>query len=73
MHDPTWSSHLGTNGSASTLGGMDGVDHGPGTLHLLALEEMQMKGILMPHVLVPRSVGTKMLQWMVDLVSRIIE
>ena len=74
MLDPVWSSHVVMNGSASTLGGYtDGMEHGPGRVHLLALEEMQMKGILMPHVLVPRSVGSKMLQWMVDLVSRIIE
>ena len=74
MLDPVWSSHVVMNGSASTLGGYtDAMEHGPGRVHLLALEEMQMKGILMPHVLVPRSVGSKMLQWMVDLVSRIIE
>lgn len=74
MLDPVWSSHVTMNGSASTLGGYtDGTEHGPGRVHLLALEEMQMKGILMPHVLVPRSVGTKMLHWMVELVSRIIE
>jgi hypothetical protein len=74
MLDPIWTSHVGMNGSASTLGGyMDGVEHGPGRPHLLALEEMQMKGILIPHLVVPRSVSTKMLHWMVDLVSRIIE
>jgi hypothetical protein len=74
MLDPVWSSHVAMNGSASTLGGYgDGVEHGPGRVQVLALEEMQMRGILMPHLLVPRSVGTKMLQWMVDLVSRIIE
>jgi len=74
MLDPVWSSHVAMNGSASTLGGYtDGAEHGPGRVHLLALEEMQMKGILMPHVLVPRSVGSKMLHWLVELVSRIIE
>jgi len=74
MLDPVWTSHVTMNGSASTLGGyMDGGEHGPGRVQVLALEEMQMRGILMPHLLVPRSVGTKMLQWMVDLVSRIIE
>jgi len=67
---PVWVPDIGRKDSTSTLV-VDEMEHGPGVAHLLALEEMQMKGILSPHLLTSRSLRTKMLHRVVDLVSRI--
>lgn len=63
-------------GSASSLGTVDdGVVHGPGRSHLYALEEQGMQGLANSFQFLPSNRGhaTKMINWISELVMKIIE
>ncbi|KAI0371618.1 hypothetical protein BV20DRAFT_1017123 [Pilatotrama ljubarskyi] len=63
-------------GSASTLSTVDeGVAHGPGRRHLSALEEQGMQGLVNSFQFLPLNRGhaTKMIQWISELVMKMIE
>lgn len=63
-------------GSASTLSTVDeGSVHGPGRGHLYALEEVGMHGLANSFQFLPPNLGhaTKMINWISELVMRIIE
>ena len=63
-------------GSASTLSTVDeGVVHGPGRRHLNALEEQGMQGLVNSFQFLPLNRGhaTKMIQWISELVMKMIE
>ncbi|KAH9854976.1 hypothetical protein C2E23DRAFT_883516 [Lenzites betulinus] len=63
-------------GSASTLSTVDeGVAHGPGRRHLNALEEQGMQGLVHTFQFLPLNRGhaTKMIQWISELVMKMIE
>lgn len=62
------------NGSVSTLGTVaEGLNQGASKAQITALEEMQMRGILVSHQFVSKTVGNRLLNSMVELVSRVIE
>ena len=64
---------IGRKDSTPTSG-VDEVENRPGRPHLLALERMQMKGVLMPQVVILRPESTKCrIGYMVELVSGINE
>ncbi|OJT09503.1 Neurofibromin [Trametes pubescens] len=63
-------------GSASTLSTVDeGVTHGPGRKHMNALEEQGMQGLVNSFQFLPLNRGhaTKMIQWISELVMKMIE
>ncbi|KAI0677196.1 hypothetical protein C8Q78DRAFT_1180405 [Trametes maxima] len=63
-------------GSASTLSTVDeGGSHGPGRRHLNALEEQGMQGLVNSFQFLPLNRGhaTKMIQWISELVTKMIE
>ena len=64
-------------GSASTLSTVDeNVVHGPGRRHLSALEEQGMQGLVNSFQFLPLNRGqaaTKMIQWISELVMKMIE
>ncbi|KAI0737738.1 hypothetical protein C8Q80DRAFT_1276173 [Daedaleopsis nitida] len=63
-------------GSASTLSTVDeGVPHGPGRRHLNALEDQGMQGLVNSFQFLPLNRGhaTKMIQWISELVMKMIE
>ncbi|KAI0355329.1 hypothetical protein OH77DRAFT_1424817 [Trametes cingulata] len=63
-------------GSASTLSTVDeGIAHGPGRRHLSALEEQGMQGLVNSFQFLPLNRGhaTKMIQWISELVMKMIE
>ncbi|KAI8982739.1 hypothetical protein BD414DRAFT_515918 [Trametes punicea] len=62
-------------GSASTLSTVDEVAHGPGRRHLSALEEQGMQGLVNSFQFLPLNRGhaTKMIQWISELVMKMIE
>lgn len=63
-------------GSASTLSTVDeGVTHGPGRKHMNALEEQSMQGLVNSFQFLPLNRGhaTKMIQWISELVMKMIE
>ncbi|KAI0638553.1 hypothetical protein C8Q77DRAFT_1047292 [Trametes polyzona] len=63
-------------GSASTLSTVDeGIAHGPGRRHLSALEEQGMQGLVNTFQFLPlnRGQATKMIQWISELVMKMIE
>ena len=62
-------------GSASSLSIEDGQPHGPGRSHLLALEEQGMQGLANSFQFLPPNQGhaTKMMNWISELVMKIIE
>ena len=63
-------------GSASTLSTVDeSVVHGPGRRHLNALEEQGMQGLVNSFQFLPlnRGQATKMIQWISELVMKMIE
>ncbi|CCM02314.1 uncharacterized protein FIBRA_04405 [Fibroporia radiculosa] len=62
-------------GSASTLSVDEGVSHGPGRSHLHALEDQGMKGLANNFQFLPPNRGhaTKMMNWISELVMKIIE
>ncbi|KAL7282669.1 hypothetical protein ACG7TL_004142 [Trametes sanguinea] len=66
---------LGGAGSASTLSTVDEVAHGPGRRHLSALEEQGMQGLVNSFQFLPLNRGhaTKMIQWISELVMKMIE
>ncbi|CDO69579.1 hypothetical protein BN946_scf184759.g19 [Trametes cinnabarina] len=66
---------LGGAGSASTLSTVDEVAHGPGRRHLNALEEQGMQGLVNSFQFLPLNRGhaTKMIQWISELVMKMIE
>ncbi|KAI0775878.1 hypothetical protein BD413DRAFT_470082 [Trametes elegans] len=64
------------SGSASTLSTVDeGVAHGPGRRHLSALEAQGMQGLVNSFQFLPLNRGhaTKMIQWISELVMKMIE
>ena len=67
---------LGGAGSASTLSTVEenGI-HGPGKRHLSALEEQGMQGLVNSFQFLPLNRGhaTKMIQWISELVMKMIE
>lgn len=69
------SSRSGTlRGSASSLTTVDEGSRGPGPKHLDALEEMGMRGLPNTFQFLPgRNHGGKMLTWIPEIVSRVIE
>lgn len=76
MQDPRYVASL--RGSSSTLSTVDEANgHGPGRYHLNALEELGMHGLANSFQFLPAGRGhntvTKMIQWISELVSRIIE
>ncbi|KAI0686496.1 hypothetical protein BC835DRAFT_1523052 [Cytidiella melzeri] len=76
MQDPRHTSSL--RGSTSTLSTVDELSgNGPGRLHLIALEELDMQGLTNNFHFLPAGRGhngvTKMIQWISELVSKIIE
>ncbi|KAI0089247.1 hypothetical protein BDY19DRAFT_1089227 [Irpex rosettiformis] len=76
MQDPRHTSTL--RGSSSTLSTVDETSgHGPGRIHLNALEEFEMQGLTNNFHFLPAGRGlngvTKMIQWISELVSKIIE
>lgn len=78
MQDPRHTSTL--RGSSSTLSTVDeanGHAGGPGRFHLNALEELEMQGLTNNFHFLPAGRGlngvTKMIQWISELVSKIIE
>ena len=67
---------LGGAGSASTLSTVEeNVVHGPGRRHLSALEEQGMQGLVNSFQFLPlhRGQATKMIQWISELVMKMIE
>ena len=62
-------------GSASTLGTVDEATHGPGKNHLLALEDLNMRGLANNFQFLPvnRGHATKMITWIPELVMKIVE
>ncbi|KAH9927288.1 uncharacterized protein B0H18DRAFT_1161603 [Fomitopsis serialis] len=62
-------------GSASSLSIEDGLPHGPGRSHLFALEEQGMQGLANSFQFLPPNQGhaTKMMNWISELVMKIIE
>jgi neurofibromin 1 len=60
--------------SASTLGTVDEVTQGPGKNHLLALEDLNMRGLASSFQFLPvnRGHATKMITWIPELVAKII-
>ncbi|TBU46391.1 hypothetical protein BD309DRAFT_622853 [Dichomitus squalens] len=73
---PPSSRTLAGAGSASTLSTVDeGVVHGPGRRHLNALEEQGMQGLVNSFQFLPLNRGhaTKMIQWISELVMKMIE
>jgi neurofibromin 1 len=74
LQDP---SRLNTlRGSASTLSTVDEAStHGPGRNHLIALEDLGMQGLASSFQFLPNNRGhaTKMINWIPELVIRIIE
>jgi hypothetical protein len=62
-------------GSASTLGTIDESTHGPGKNHLLALDDMNMRGIASSFQFLPvnRGHATKMITWIPELITKMIE
>lgn len=77
MQDPRHVSTL--RGSSSTLSTVEEAanGHGPGRIHLNALEELEMQGLTNNFHFLPAGRGlngvTKMIQWISELVSKIIE
>jgi len=61
--------------SASTVGVDEPVLHGPGRSHLMALDEFGMQGLASSFQFLPPNRGhaTKMINWIPELVIRIIE
>ncbi|KAH9939229.1 uncharacterized protein BXZ73DRAFT_88953 [Epithele typhae] len=74
---PLSSRTLGGAGSASTLSTVEeNVVHGPGRRHLSALEEQGMHGLANSFTFLPLNCGqqaTKMIQWISELVMKMIE
>ncbi|KAH9948737.1 hypothetical protein B0H21DRAFT_787622 [Amylocystis lapponica] len=67
---------MAARGSASTLSTVDdGTTHGPGRSHLYALEEQSMQGLANSFQFLPANRGhvTKVLNWISELVIKIIE
>ncbi|TFY54349.1 hypothetical protein EVJ58_g8920 [Rhodofomes roseus] len=62
-------------GSTSSLSIEDGIPHGPGRSHLFALEEQGMQGLANSFQFLPPNQGhaTKMMNWISELVMKIIE
>ena len=63
-------------GSASTLSTVEeGSVHGPGRSHLYALEELRMQGLASSFQFLPinRGQATKIINWISELVMKIIE
>jgi hypothetical protein len=62
-------------GSVSTLGTVDETTHGPGKSHLLALDELNMRGLASNFQFLPLNRGhaTKMITWIPELIAKIIE
>ena len=76
MQDPRYTTSL--RGSSSTLSTVEEANgHGPSRYHLTALDELGMHGLLNHFQFLPAGRGhitvTKMVQWISELVSRIIE
>jgi len=75
LQDPARQASL--RGSSSTLGLDDGavVVHGPSQVHLLALDDLGMRGLASSFQFLPLNRGhaTKMITWIPELVNRIIE
>ena len=73
---PVSSRSLAGAGSASTLSTVEenGI-HGPGKRHLSALEEQGMQGLVNSFQFLPlnRGQATKMIQWISELVMKMIE
>ena len=73
---PASARSLGGAGSASTLSTVEeNVVHGPGRRHLSALEEQGMQGLVNSFTFLPlnRGQATKMIQWISELVMKMIE
>ena len=73
---PPSSRTLAGAGSASTLSTVDeSAVHGPGRRHLNALEEQGMQGVVNSFQFLPLNRGhaTKMIQWISELVMKMIE
>ena len=67
---------LPSRGSASTLSTVDEMTtHGPGRGHMFALEEQGMQGLANSFQFLPANRGqaTKMINWISELVMKIIE
>lgn len=62
-------------GSASTLGTVEELTHGPGKNHLLALDDLNMRGLASNFQFLPLNRGhaTKMITWIPELIAKIIE
>jgi hypothetical protein len=62
-------------GSASTVGMAEEATHGPGRNHLMALDEFGMQGLASSFQFLPPNRGhaTRMINWIPELVIRIIE
>lgn len=74
MHNYDRSAPL--QGSMSTLSTVEeGSVHGPGRSHLYALEELGMQGLANSFQFLPANRGhaTKMINWISELVMKIIE
>jgi hypothetical protein len=65
----------GLRGSASTLGTIDEIIQGPGKHHLQALDELNMRGLASSFQFLPidRGHATKMITWIPELITKIIE
>lgn len=66
---------LGGAGSASTLSTVDEAAKGPGQRHLSLLEEQGMQGLVnnFQFLALNRGNATKMIQWISELVMKMIE
>lgn len=62
-------------GSASTVGTTEETAHGPGKAHLLALDDLHMRGLASSFQFLPPNRGhaTKIITWIPELVTKIIE
>ncbi|KAF7975643.1 hypothetical protein HWV62_9093 [Athelia sp. TMB] len=60
--------------SASTIGTVDEVTQGPSKAHLMALDELGMRGLASSFQFVnPRVGATKLINWIPELVAKILE
>lgn len=73
LQDPSRTGAL--RGSASTLGTIDEATHGPGKNHIMALEDLNMRGLANSFQFLPvnRGHATKMITWIPELIEKIIE